>query len=111
VNLYTVFAALCVVLAISGFWENVKTVLREDLPLEPAARRGFLTGMFGVSAMLVVAAAVLVFQAIRKSRSTGAEMASFAHAPTKGSDLRVTPAADGQDVATDDGQAMNGQKA
>src|SRR5262245_22760249 len=54
-----VLATLLLVLALVGFWGNIQFMRKgEGLPAEPAARQGFIIGMFAVPTALLAGGVV-----------------------------------------------------
>jgi hypothetical protein len=99
VNLYTIAAALCGVLAIGGCWENVKVVIRgTGLPVEPAARQAFIIGMFAVPVIFMLVAMGLVLLAVRRRRSPVTKAHLLAQSLTRGPGAGPASAADGHDA-------------
>ncbi len=67
INIYTVLAAVSLILGVAGVWGNVKFLIEgAGVPSDAAARGGFVGGMFVVPAFFLILSLVLVLLAARK---------------------------------------------
>lgn len=66
----SVAAVVCLFLSLAGIVKNVEMIhAGTNLPVDAAERQAFIIGMFGLPAILLIAAAILLIVAMRRPRN------------------------------------------